>query len=824
MVAPNVNYLFLPFLFLFLLFSVNHLFKDNNLQYVISIIKYNILLLIICLLVIWGNIISSEIIFFSIKEALNSLIIFFLANNFFMLIKTSESFERFTSIFGDQIILLSILIAIIGILKYIIQLMGIGFPEAVFSNQVGTSLSSDYNFYVLFSFLGIIYLLFFRSKIGRIKFYSFLSILFINVVFSGSRRGLIFLFIFCALFFLFGTNFRFEIKKVTFRFAVLIGVVVLLLFSYYRLTNEKSIIKKNQSTDLLKTSEAQNVLTKIGYRYFTIINKRKSLYDFFLDIWDRNNKVENTSVKKQYPEMDGDNLIYNGNFKLGLMYWYPMADKVVHEIIQTPYGNGVRVTRYNGDNSGWPLQYIGRDILFYAGHTYTISFKFKIDKGDNIPFKIGLKVDDPILGGKASGLYPDIKNLENGWKQGICSHTFWRSISDIPLFMNSQEHDTEIEFADIKVQDINSIDSLPKFGDQVSYVRNEVQNYLKRYDSIYYAKNQNSEEKTNLFYNGDFTMGTLFWLPAASATEHSLVETPYGKGIKVTRKDGDEAYWSLLYNGRPIIYWAGHTYRLSFLFRVLKGSGKPFNVGWQADDGFRNFPSFYLPCEITRLEDGWNEAVLFDKFKNTHYDLPTFLNSMKDNTEIEIAKVRLVDVDNKGNLPRFVDELHAKEVKTHDIPVKSASITNIQPGFYGSRIDRWKYSVELFINNYTLKQKIFGNGFDYLKLFVKKFGDGKIDYPHNPFLDAFLFSGIIGGLIYILYVTLVIFYYFKFYKKHKVFFYCFSIVFIFSIVSANTHFSVPVFAILCIIPFLSKYLNENELQEKASSETNMDKW
>jgi hypothetical protein len=821
MVAPNVNYLFLPLLFLFLAFSIWHLFKENYFKVFKQIIKYNIPLLIICILIIWGNVVSSEMIFASVKEALNTFIVFFLAFNFFIFIKTRESFEKFTSIFSNQLLVLSIVTAIMGIIKNILQLIGIEIPRVLSANQIGTSLNADYNFYVLFSFLGIISLIYYRSKIGLARFYLFLSILLINIVFSGSRRGIIFMLILCLLFYLFGTNFRLEIKKVAIKFVILVTLFAFLLFSYNKSRNTHSIIRKNQSTDLLQTSQAQNNLTRIGYRYFTIINSKKSIYEFYMDLWDRSRPKDKDGIKNQYPKKDDDNLIYNGDFKLGLTYWFPMSDKVQHEIIQTPYGKGVRVSRYNGDNSGWPLQYKGRDILFYSGHTYFINYKFKIINGEEIPFKIGFKVDDPILGnGKASNLYPIIVNLENGWKQGSCYFTFWKSCSNTPFFMNSQLNSTIVEFADIRLRDANPVDTIPIYSDQISLENNEIQNYLNHYDSIFYSKRSEPEEKNNLFYNSDFHLGTLYWLPAASATEHSVIETPYGKGLKVTRKKGDHSYWSLLYNGRPIIYYAGHTYKLSFLFKVIKGSGIPFYVGWQAEDGFRGYPSYSIPREITKLENGWNEIVFFDKFKNTHYDLPAFLNSLKDSTEIDIAKVKLIDIDRKEAQPKFVDELYEKSVKILAIPDKSLVGTSLQPSFSSSRIDRWKYAVDLYINNFTLRQKIIGGGFDYLLLFGKKFGETKYDYPHNPFLDTFLFSGIFGGLFYIFYFILVVYYYLKNYKRHKFFFFCFIIVFVFSFVSANTHFSVPVFAILCIIPFLTKYIvekekNEIELQAKS---------
>jgi hypothetical protein len=811
MVVPNVNYLFIPLLLLFLFFTGYHLIRGNSYNLVITFIKYNLLLLIVALLVLLGIILSTKIIFFAVKELLYSFVIIFFAISFFQFINTRESYIKLSNIFSNQLLISSIWVSILGIIKYILQLNGIDLPFSLSSDQVGTSLNKDYNFYVLLSLLGIVSLVFNISKFRKVTFYLLISILFINIIFSGSRRGIFFLGIIFVLLFLFGTNLKFEIKKVLLRSAILLTLFVLFLLSLNRYRHLNSIEQKNQSVDLLETSNAQNTITRIIYRYSTLYNREKSVYGFYLDLWARDPTKDNSDIKKYFSTRDGDNLIYNGNFKFGLKFWYPIAGKVQHEIVETPYGKGVRVTRLDADNAGWPLQYIGRNIIFYAGHNYTISFKFKIVKGEEIPFKIGFKTDDPILGsGKASNLFPVIFNLENGWKQGECSHTFWKSQTNIPLFMNSQYNNTVVEFADIKLQDNNSNDSLILFKDQISSDNEKIQFYLRRYDSVYFSKKRYSK-KENLFYNGNFEIGTRYWLPAASATEHSIIETTYGKGIKVVRKDGDESYWSLKYDGRPIIYHAGHTYKLSFLLKVLKGTGIPFNVGWWANDGNNGFSSAWRPLNLKTLQDGWTEVICYNKFENTQYDLPTFLNSMKNNSEIEIANVRLVDIDSKDSEPRYVDELKADDVKMQDKISKGPVATNLQPGFYRSRTDRWKYSIELFMSN-TLKQKIFGGGFDYLELFGKKFMEGKYDYPHNPFLDAFLYSGIIGGLIYIWYIIMVIYYYFKYYMKHQFFFYCFLIAFIFTFVSGATQFSVPVFSILCIIPFLNKYIIENEMQ------------
>ena len=815
MVVPNINFLFIPLLILFLFFTWHHFIKENSLELFIRFLKYNLVLLLVGFLILLGNILSSEIIFLAVKEFLNALVVVFIAFTCFTFIKTRKSFEKFVNIFRNQLIFFSIVVAIMGIIKYLLQLCGIYLPAVLSSDQVGTSLNTDYNFNVLFSFLGIISLVFIISRLGKVKFYLLITVLFLNIIFSGSRRGLIFMLIIFVLLFLFGTSLRLDVKKILLRSAVLITILALFFFSFYVYRNTNSIILKNQSTDLLKTSQAQNINTKIGYRYFTMINSKKSSYGFYLDLWDKNRIAVNDGIKNQYLKRDSNNLLLNGNFKFGLKYWYPMAGKIQHEIVDTPYGKGVRVTRFEGDNSGWPLQYLARDIIFYSGHTYVISYKFKIIKGEGIPFKIGFLVDDPILGsGKASNLYPIISDLDNGWKQGLCSYTFWKSRSEVPLFMNSQQNNTVIEFADIKLKDIDSNDTLLKFTDQVSFAKDKIKNFLTHYDSVYYSKSRNSRDQINLIYNGDFESGTRFWLPAASATEHSIVETPYGKGIKVLRKDGVGTYWSLLYDGRPIIYHAEHSYKLSFSFKVAKGSGIPFYVGWQAADGYRGYPSYSLPYKITMLKDGWTKAVCIDKFASTHYDLPTFLNSLKNNSEVEIADVRLEDMDRNDSLPEFVDELYSKYPEINDIPRKSMGFSNLQSDFYGSRTVRWKYSIEVFEDSLTFAQKVFGGGFDYLFLFGKKFSEGEIDYPHNPFLSAFLFSGVIGGLVYIWYIILVVYYYLKNYERHKFFFFSFLIVFCFSFVSGNTHFSVPVFAILSIIPFLTKFLVDKELEQK----------
>jgi hypothetical protein len=124
--------------------------------------------------------------------------------------------------------------------------------------------------------------------------------------------------------------------------------------------------------------------------------------------------------------------------------------------------------------------------------------------------------------------------------------------------------------------------------------------------------------------------------------------------------------------------------------------------------------------------------------------------------------------------------------------------------FTGSRATRLYYSWIIF-NDYALFNKIFGGGFDYLEKYGTKFEVTRYDYPHNPIISAFLYSGIIGGLFYIWFLIMVFYYYIKYRKFHMFFLICFLVTFFFSIVSADTHFSIPIFTIFCMIPFLTRY-------------------
>lgn len=118
------------------------------------------------------------------------------------------------------------------------------------------------------------------------------------------------------------------------------------------------------------------------------------------------------------------------------------------------------------------------------------------------------------------------------------------------------------------------------------------------------------------------------------------------------------------------------------------------------------------------------------------------------------------------------------------------------------RTIRWVYAIDL-LNNNSLTNSLFGNGFDYLSLFGMKYNNGYDDHPHNFFLSTLLYGGFFGLLI----LTLVLIKSVEFYfysKDFSLFFLLLLVLIFFSLTSSNTLFSFRVIPVLLLLPALCK--------------------
>ncbi len=130
-------------------------------------------------------------------------------------------------------------------------------------------------------------------------------------------------------------------------------------------------------------------------------------------------------------------------------------------------------------------------------------------------------------------------------------------------------------------------------------------------------------------------------------------------------------------------------------------------------------------------------------------------------------------------------------------------------GSFNTRLRRWQYAFELW-GHYNLFHKLFGNSFNYLYDYGDKFYNNRdrMDYPHNPFISSLLYSGLIGFIIYLIFTIDCWRLFLDNFKELQFEIVLFLIVFLFSFISGNSHFSIPAFVLMCLYPFLYQTIKE----------------
>lgn len=194
MVLPGIKYLFIPAFFIFvvanLIYFKNSIFKKAYL-FEFSRTFYPLYILIFFYLV--GVLISNELYLLCLKDIMEFVILVIVLYSLFLFMHEASDINYLKRIFKKivrVIGVLSVIIAVLGLLKFIFQLNGI----YLFESPFGTSINTDTNFYSLFSFLGIISflpsLVKSDNKKRNILNQFLIFILILNIVFSYSYRSL----------------------------------------------------------------------------------------------------------------------------------------------------------------------------------------------------------------------------------------------------------------------------------------------------------------------------------------------------------------------------------------------------------------------------------------------------------------------------------------------------------------------------------------------------------------------------------------------------------------------------------------------------------
>lgn len=129
---------------------------------------------------------------------------------------------------------------------------------------------------------------------------------------------------------------------------------------------------------------------------------------------------------------------------------------------------------------------------------------------------------------------------------------------------------------------------------------------------------------------------------------------------------------------------------------------------------------------------------------------------------------------------------------------ETLKLENAGEGF-SQRTDRWAYAFEL-MGERNISQIALGEGFDYLPRYAQVFAPYiEEDYPHNPFLSAMLYSGLIGMIpVFLLYAYSVV----KMIRNIKLI-NTFSIVYIITwfyvFISYNSIFAIDIFVMSMLL-------------------------
>lgn len=304
--VPYSIYVLFPALAIGLVYIIYSIVNIGLLNFFMEFGKPFLLFFAAYSLYFFGFLLTPDKNLFLIKELLHTSSIFVVL---YVILLACKSFGNFDKIFGlyiKQVIVISAVIGIVGLLKFAFSLFGIQFGSFYFDGiyATGSTIVADRNFYNVLFFISIIFI--FKKLLNdctKIKSYLYqliLLILTLNIVLSTSRRALIvFIVIFSCFLLTWVISFVIRSKiLINFRRNIQLYVfVVLFLFSlsFFYIFFVPSI-KKNEY--LIRSSfdskSVQGFINSWLFEYNTIVNDTANYYEIRNSLW-------NSDFDPRYP-------------------------------------------------------------------------------------------------------------------------------------------------------------------------------------------------------------------------------------------------------------------------------------------------------------------------------------------------------------------------------------------------------------------------------------------------------------------------------------------------------------------------------------------
>ena len=759
MAFPGLNYVFIP-LFILALFmlvkDLKRLTKRNIFGLLRSLWQFILLGLLLC----YGIVKSSEFLILSVKEALNFVIIFIFIIQLFLLSDSSISeYKTLVKI----IIIFSVIIAVIGLFRFIIR-----FNLNVYHN-IGSSIVSDNNFYSLMSILGILAICYncIKGNTERCGISNLiLGVLFLNVLFSFSRRGIfLMILLILLLFYLFVHNLITKetnsyFKRFKLFWWMVVSFIILIIF-YLAITPN---IRKQSSNMLgIKYAELKTFSNAIFYEYSTLFSNKIKYSDI-------NDHYFHLEFNSNDPDTWGI-----GRYKVV----YPLSGKSVEIVPKKAKG-------YLIDSTS---NYLSWSNNVYSHTAFTND---SVQSGDIIDASVFCYVSPQFNGtwvrlsssGSTFGeniSYYDL-NHTGEWQQLNIKAKCRQGRAPISLYLakyGSTNFDSLRGYVIFAYPKYTIRKSDPKDPDTYGFRIHKTipleinSDYNIPVDTKGYLMDSTCNAST---WNGNAYSYTIIGddIVSDGDTIKSCV-------LCYVSSDFDGTWVRLSSEGTT------NGKKASYYNLRKKGTWQKLSLNVGCDQGKAPVYLYFSKFGVTSFKKLEGYVVFaYPEYRKISYSA---INKPDD---------KKITGNQNAELSTSIDSLNLDE--------KLSSFNHYK--LAGPRLSRWFYAWYIFKDKYSMPEKILGGGFDYLTEFGYEFHNNRnrADYPHNPIISSFLYSGLVGGLFYIYFLVVTFIYYWEYRKYHMIFFLMYIVTFFFVFFSSDSHFDTPIFAFLSAIPFLTRYL------------------
>lgn len=682
----------------------------------------------------------------------------------FILIENRNSYDRFFQLLIKGLIYFSGIMAIIGVFKFFIRLFSydVEILKILDLYYIGSSLSSDYNFFALCLIFGFILIVFIKyaNKDMQIRGLSvLLFFLTLAILLSGSRRAFIILILMLVF-----VGFHYATIKINLRRNIILPIGFAVLFTsvmyfFYTDSNKQRKITIIEQTGI-DPYEYKYMVGSMIYDYQSILKSEGSFSSFLSTYWGVpfNSKRPITYFTNKYKS------------------YHAIPDSLNLPEKTVGYYLDKNTKAYNKK---------------YGAISKTEFVTIHAEKGDRLRASVYCFVSNSFNGsrvflhggkdGNTIGFENKNYNLSNkgSWQKLFIQPTV-KTEGDVPFYLNVFKKNAK----DFDQLEGHVIFALPKASHTVFDPKDPLSGWgIRKHEQIISLIGDNVEivPKGSIGYKLD-----------KSTDSHHWDGNAYSKSSICS----EQVVTSSICHASVYCYvsenFDGEWVRISGKGSFIEDAKAYYDF---AEKGTWEKLSFSSQCEKGRV------AVYLDvKYPND----TTFKNMngyvIFAHPEYEIIKAS----ENEGETKPGVEHALQQNSIVHsllNIPLIDGKSKLASP-----RIKRWLFAWQIF-KDYTIVQKFIGNGFEYLDLYNKKFypNKDKVDYPHNPVISAFLYSGIIGGLVYVWFLTLTLVYYYRYRKEIGLIFILYLVTGFFVFFSGNSHFSVPAFSMLSVVPFIFRY-------------------